>query len=311
MAIRTFALAALLVLLCTGGASAATTTEAQPTAEQHIEAALALQRAGLDTEADAEVAAAIKAKPGVHVPDELTTPNHEQPFWRRLLGSVGPLVITAVEIVIAILAIFTLVVGVPFLLAKIFNRFRAQVSVVAFAGKPDGVGEATAVAVRENYGRLRSQFGGYNLKIVSASGEKTPALPQEITSAYPDAGIVVALIALINAFVPSRVRELSGELRPRDAKRGAGSFLALQGAKTKMSSSDDSSAIFVTDTPESIANKINKYALSGGGNTLEEHRKNGANIEVDVAYQYLTYFLIRMCPSGPYQRRIFIRKDVD
>jgi hypothetical protein len=94
--------------------------------------------------------------------------------------------------------------------------------VSVFTGNPSAVGESTAVAVRENYGRLRSQFGGYNLKFVGASGEKTPALPQEVTSAYPDAGIVVALIALINAFVPSRVRELSGELRPRDAKRGAG-----------------------------------------------------------------------------------------
>ena len=36
--------------------------------------------------------------------------------------------------------------------------------------------------------------------------------------------------------------------------------------------------------------KINRYAFSGGRETLEEHRELGGNPEVDVAYQYLTYF---------------------
>lgn len=36
--------------------------------------------------------------------------------------------------------------------------------------------------------------------------------------------------------------------------------------------------------------KINKYAFSGGRETLEEHRELGGNPDVDVAYIYLTYF---------------------
>jgi len=68
-------------------------------------------------------------------------------------------------------------------------------------------------------------------------------------------------------------------------------FPALQGSKTKMSSSNENSAIFLTDTPKQVAKKINKYAYSGGGETLEEHRKNGANCDTDVAYQWLTFFL--------------------
>lgn len=43
-----------------------------------------------------------------------------------------------------------------------------------------------------------------------------------------------------------------------------------------MSASDPTSAIFVTDTPAQIKNKINRYAFSGGGDTVEEHRANGA-----------------------------------
>lgn len=68
-------------------------------------------------------------------------------------------------------------------------------------------------------------------------------------------------------------------------------FPALQGAKSKMSSSDANSSIFLTDTPKEIANKINKHAFSGGGETVEEHRKNGGNCETDVSFQYLKFFM--------------------
>ncbi len=58
-----------------------------------------------------------------------------------------------------------------------------------------------------------------------------------------------------------------------------------------MSASDLNSAIFLTDSPKDIKNKVNKYAYSGGGATLEEHRSKGANLDVDVPYQYLRFFL--------------------
>ena len=58
-----------------------------------------------------------------------------------------------------------------------------------------------------------------------------------------------------------------------------------------MSSSDDTSAIFVTDSEAQIREKILKYAFSGGGATLQEHREKGGNVDVDVAYQWLTFFM--------------------
>lgn len=42
-----------------------------------------------------------------------------------------------------------------------------------------------------------------------------------------------------------------------------------------MSASDTTSAIFTSDTPKQIKDKINRYAFSGGGDTVEEHRANG------------------------------------
>jgi len=58
----------------------------------------------------------------------------------------------------------------------------------------------------------------------------------------------------------------------------------------KMSASDASGAIYTTDSPKDVENKIKKYAFSGGRDTLEEHRKLGGNPEIDVSYQWLIFF---------------------
>jgi len=68
-------------------------------------------------------------------------------------------------------------------------------------------------------------------------------------------------------------------------------FPPLQGADGKMSSSDTSSAVFLTDSPEQIQSKIYKYAFSGGRATAKEQREKGADLELDVSYQWLRFFL--------------------
>ena len=40
-----------------------------------------------------------------------------------------------------------------------------------------------------------------------------------------------------------------------------------------------------------MSTQINKYAFSGGGATIEEHKEKGGNCEVDVSYQCLSFFL--------------------
>ena len=49
-----------------------------------------------------------------------------------------------------------------------------------------------------------------------------------------------------------------------------------------MSASDTTSSIYLTDTPKQIKTKINKYAFSGGKDTIEEHREKGGDTEVNT-----------------------------
>ncbi|MGM5480413.1 MAG: tryptophan--tRNA ligase [Nanobdellota archaeon] len=64
----------------------------------------------------------------------------------------------------------------------------------------------------------------------------------------------------------------------------------LTGFDSKMSSSSADKAILTTDTPKQVKKKINKYALSGGRDTLEDHRKYGGDTDKDIAFQWLRYF---------------------
>ncbi|KAI6237855.1 Tryptophanyl-tRNA synthetase [Aphelenchoides besseyi] len=66
---------------------------------------------------------------------------------------------------------------------------------------------------------------------------------------------------------------------------------ALQGENTKMSASDENTCIYVSDTPKQIQKKINKFAFSGGKETVEEHRQFGGNCDVDISFQYLRFFM--------------------
>ncbi|MEK6819959.1 MAG: tryptophan--tRNA ligase [Nanoarchaeota archaeon] len=66
-------------------------------------------------------------------------------------------------------------------------------------------------------------------------------------------------------------------------------FPSLKG-QGKMSSSDETSYIAMTDSEKEVEMKIKRYAFSGGRDTLEEHRKHGGNPDKDVSFQYLKFF---------------------
>lgn len=65
---------------------------------------------------------------------------------------------------------------------------------------------------------------------------------------------------------------------------------ALTGPNVKMSASEESTAVYTTDSEDAVAKKIKKYAFSGGQATIEEHRKKGGNPDIDVSYQWLAFF---------------------
>lgn len=116
-------------------------------------------------------------------------------------------------------------------------------------------------------------------------------------SSFPD---VLGLPAKTPCLIPCAIdqdpyfrvcRDVADKLKfSKPALIHAKFFPALQGASSKMSASNKTTSIFMDDTPSQIKNKINKHAFSGGQATLEEHKQKGGNPDIDVAYQYLSFF---------------------
>jgi tryptophanyl-tRNA synthetase len=70
----------------------------------------------------------------------------------------------------------------------------------------------------------------------------------------------------------------------------------------KMSSSDPFSYIALDDSPNTVREKIMKYAFSGGRGSVDEHRLKGGIPEVDVAFNILLYGIE---PSDKEIKRIY------
>lgn len=130
-------------------------------------------------------------------------------------------------------------------------------------------------------------------KVHFASIQISAAFP----SSFPD---VLGMAAKTPCLIPCAIdqdpyfrvcRDVADKLRYlKPSLIHAKFFPALQGSTTKMSGSDSNSAIYMDDSAKDIQKKINKYAFSGGQATVEEHRQLGGNPEVDVAYQYMSFF---------------------
>jgi len=55
-------------------------------------------------------------------------------------------------------------------------------------------------------------------------------------------------------------------------------------------SSSEGVAIRLTDDPDTVRQKIRKHAYTGGQSSVEAHREQGGDPEVDVPFQYMSAF---------------------
>lgn len=155
--------------------------------------------------------------------------------------------------------------------------------------------EACKVGKRITFSAAKSTFGFSNDsnlgQIFYTCMQSVPAFLPSIYEGKPTFCLIPCAIDQDPHFRVTRdVAEKIGY--PKPATIYCRFLPGLQGLEThgKMSSSGEETAIYTTDTPEQVKKKVMKYAFSGGQATIEEHRKKGGNPEVDVSYQWLTFF---------------------
>ncbi|KAJ3220096.1 tryptophan--tRNA ligase [Dinochytrium kinnereticum] len=154
------------------------------------------------------------------------------------------------------------------------------------------------IAKQITYNTAKATFGfneSDNIgKVHFASIQAAPSFSNTFPHIFGEKGDIPCLIPCAIDQDPyfRLTRDVAVKLKyPKPALIHAKFFPALQGSGTKMSASKAESAIYINDTPAQIKNKINRHAFSGGGETAELHKKNGGNPDVDVAFQWLTFFL--------------------
>ena len=156
--------------------------------------------------------------------------------------------------------------------------------------------EALKVAKKITFSTVKAAFGFGNDKNIGAIFyTATQAVPAFLPSVIVGKKIPCLIPHAIDQDPHFRVsRDVIGKLGYDKPASIQCRFLpGLGGIQSdgKMSSSAQGSAtIYMQDTANQVKKKINKYAFSGGQATLEEHRAKGGNPDIDVSFQWLTFF---------------------
>ncbi len=153
--------------------------------------------------------------------------------------------------------------------------------------------EAIKVAKKLTYSMIRSSFGmDESSNVGQIFFTSMQAVPAFLPSVLKNKKMPCLIPHAIDQDPHFRLtRDILPKLGyPKPASIQCSFLPPLHGTDGKMSSSEEMGAIFTTDSPKDVENKIKKYAFSGGRDTLEEHRRHGGNPDVDISYQYLKYF---------------------
>ncbi|MBD3319063.1 tryptophan--tRNA ligase, partial [Candidatus Woesearchaeota archaeon] len=154
--------------------------------------------------------------------------------------------------------------------------------------------EAIKVAKRLTFSQVKSAFGftpSNNVgEIFYTSMQAVPAFLPSVLKKKKMACLIPHAIDQDPHFRLTRdILPKLGYFKPSSIQGRFLTGLGGLGEEGKMSSSGGH-AIYLTDSPKEVKKKINKYAFSGGRDTVEEHREYGGNPDIDVSYQWLTYF---------------------
>lgn len=142
-----------------------------------------------------------------------------------------------------------------------------QATVNAVYGEPPNIGLSFYPAVQTAHLLLPQLIHGRHATTVPVAIDQDPHVRVARDVAAKEAFAVDKPGALLGKFLPS-----------------------LEGPG-KMSSSEETPGIELTDDPAAAREKIMQHAYSGGRVDIDEHREHGGDPAVDVAYQLLYYFL--------------------
>jgi hypothetical protein len=221
--------AAAVVALAGAGAATAHAQAAPPHGELPalVEDARDLRDAGFGDESRAKAKVIVERYGADALPADLRSSTDRLDFWEAALATWGPRVRTGTEIVAAAIAA---IVGVLLLISLgrwTYARTQPSLGVAPFTGPgADTLAASLASALREHLKRLDEDRTSTGPRLAETA-DASFSLPDSITTAFPPAGIVTALLGLLDRLAPRSLLKLTSTLRPVDPLKGAGVTLLL------------------------------------------------------------------------------------
>jgi tetratricopeptide (TPR) repeat protein len=201
---------------------------AAPTAAELIARAKRARDAGFEADARTLVQQLVKDHPHTPIPPDLRTPDQRLGFWEGILGAVVPWLRFVAEALVALLAAAALALGLVAIARSLRSRFRRSLVVAPFVGAhADPAGPSITSALHEHIGRLRNPRASRSLYFADSGESDFGQLPEAISSAFPQVGVIAALVTLVSRLGPRRLWRVTGTLLPIDPVRGAGLTLVV------------------------------------------------------------------------------------
>jgi tryptophanyl-tRNA synthetase len=149
--------------------------------------------------------------------------------------------------------------------------------------------EAVKIAKKITFNTVKSAFGFDDSQNIGAIFyTSTQAVPTIIPSIEKGKNIPCLIAYAIDQDPHFRltrdVVEKLGYFKPASIQS---KFLPGLEGDGKLSSS--SSGLYMSCTEKEVKKKINKYAFSGGKDTLQEHRKYGGDTNTDISFKWLLF----------------------
>jgi len=194
-----------------------------PYFESQVRAIRGLIAAGFAAEAQKQIQALVQANPNRPIPADLRAYNQRLGWWQMLLDTTGPPVRTVLEMFIGFLALVVIVLlALQLAGGLIRRRWPATYMIGAVTGIESSDSTKHTELLKAELTGLSDASYGHGPVRRASSAEQGIAIPSEITSAIPQAQLLVALMTLLDRLLPRRLTRVNLAVLPTDPIRGLG-----------------------------------------------------------------------------------------
>jgi hypothetical protein len=179
-----------------------------------------LEAAGFEADARTKTKKLVSDYPKLAIPKDIRAVDQPVGLWRRQQGRAGPEVLAFVELAIVVLGGLLVVLVAIKVGSALWQRVGIRYTVASVTGPvaEDAAGQGEVMAAE--LARMEGKSDTPVRRVQATEGDFS--LPAALTDAYPQAGIIAALLSVLDRVLPRSLLTISAAALPVDPIRGVG-----------------------------------------------------------------------------------------